>query len=115
MVRLTILAAPALAAAPAFAAPADDFRRLMDEHYRWLLRENPTRATALGVRDYDSQIRDLSPAARDRRGGAGHAFLHRPDPSAAAPPGRPRPGTRAHPSRPPPPTARANRLAQRAT
>ena len=28
-------------AAPAAAAPADDFHRLMDDHYRWLLRENP--------------------------------------------------------------------------
>ena len=39
--RLSILAAAALAAAtPAAAAPADDFHRLLDEHYRWLLRES---------------------------------------------------------------------------
>ena len=61
-------AAAALAlAAPAAATPADDLHRLMDEEYRWLLRENPTDATALGVRDYDAAIRDLSQEARDRR------------------------------------------------
>ena len=56
--RLALLAAAALAAAaPAAAAPADDLHRLMDEHYRWLLRENPTYATALGVHDYDAAIK----------------------------------------------------------
>ena len=74
----SILAATTLAAvAPAFATPAEDFHRLMDEEYRWLLRENPTRATALGVRDYDTQIRDISPAARDRRVREAQAFLDR--------------------------------------
>ena len=44
--RLLIVAAALLAfAAPAAAAPADDFRRLMDDHYAWLLRENPVDAT----------------------------------------------------------------------
>ena len=64
--RYVILAAAALAvAAPAAATPASDFHRVMDEEYRWLLRENPTEATALGVRDYDTPG-DISPAARDR-------------------------------------------------
>jgi uncharacterized protein (DUF885 family) len=66
-------------AAPAAATPAEDFRRLMDEHYQWLLRENPTDATALGVRDYDDRIRDLSPEARDRRTAAERGFLARLD------------------------------------
>jgi len=78
MMRLIILAATILAAvASAFATPAEDFHRLMDEEYRWLLRENPTRATALGVRDYDMEIRDISPAARDRRLREAQAFLER--------------------------------------
>src|SRR5437868_7922219 len=64
-------------AALAFATPADDFHRLLDDHYRWLLSENPTDATALGVHDYDDRIRDLSPAARDRRTAAERAFLAR--------------------------------------
>jgi uncharacterized protein (DUF885 family) len=76
--RFVILAAAALAAAaPALATPATDFHRVMDEEYRWLLRENPTEATALGVRDYDTQIRDISPAARDRRVREAQAFLTR--------------------------------------
>jgi uncharacterized protein (DUF885 family) len=78
MMRLAFLAATALAiAAPAAAAPADDLHRLMDEHYRWLLRENPTDATALGVRDYDAAIRDIGPEARDRRAREAQAFLAR--------------------------------------
>ncbi|HWT12093.1 MAG TPA: DUF885 domain-containing protein [Allosphingosinicella sp.] len=73
-----ILAAALLAlAAPAAAAPADDFRALLDEHYQWLLRENPTEATALGVRDHDDRIRDLSPQARERRVREAQAFLDR--------------------------------------
>jgi len=76
--RLAAIAAALLsAAAPALGAPADDFHRLMDEEYAWLLRENPTDATALGVRDYDSAIRDISPAARDRRAAQAQAFLTR--------------------------------------
>jgi len=88
--RLAILAATALAvASPAAAAPADDLHRLMDEHYRWLLRENPTAATALGVHDYDNALRDISPEARDRRAREAQAFLVRlraipPEPLAPA-------------------------------
>jgi hypothetical protein len=59
--RRALLTAFLLAlAAPAAAAPADDLRALMEEHYRWLLEENPTSATALGVRDFDDRISDLS-------------------------------------------------------
>ena len=64
-------------AAPAAAAPADDFAKLLEDHYAWLLRENPTSATALGVRDYDDRIGDLSPAARERRVADARAFLAR--------------------------------------
>src|SRR6187399_665763 len=78
MRRILFLAAALMApAAPAAATPAEDFHRLMDEHYAFLLRENPTDATALGVRDYDDRIRDLSPAARDRRIEAERGFLAR--------------------------------------
>ncbi len=64
-------------AAPAQAAPADDFRRLLDDHYAWLLKENPTYATSLGVRDYDDRIDDISPEARDRRAREAETFLNR--------------------------------------
>jgi uncharacterized protein (DUF885 family) len=72
-----LLGAALLAAAPAAAAPADDFRRLLDDHYAWLLRESPTYATALGVRDHDNRIEDLSLAARDRQAREAAEFLAR--------------------------------------
>jgi uncharacterized protein (DUF885 family) len=77
--RLSILlAATCLACAvPAAAAPADDLRSLMEEHYQWLLRQNPVDATTLGVRDYDDEIADLSPDARERRVREAQAFLDR--------------------------------------
>jgi uncharacterized protein (DUF885 family) len=79
--RITLATAAAAAllafAAPAAAAPADDFKALLDEHYAWLLRGSPAYATALGVRDYDDQIEDLSAATRDRRAAEAAAFLAR--------------------------------------
>jgi uncharacterized protein (DUF885 family) len=76
--RISILIGAALlAAAPAAAAPGDEFKRLIDDYYAWLLRENPTYATALGVRDYDDRIEDLSLAARDRQAAEAKAFLGR--------------------------------------
>lgn len=76
--RKTLIIAAALAgASPAAAAPADDFRQLLADHYAWLLRESPVYATMLGVRDYDDRIGDLSPAARDRQVEEAKAFLER--------------------------------------
>lgn len=64
-------------AVPAAAAPADDFRQLLQDHYAWLLKTNPVQATALGVRDHDREIEDLSPAARERHQAQAQAFLAR--------------------------------------
>jgi uncharacterized protein (DUF885 family) len=76
--RISLLVGAALlAAAPAAAAPADDFKRLLDEHYAWLLRESPTYATALGVRDHDDRVEDIGLAARDRQAREAAAFLER--------------------------------------
>ncbi|MFN3389478.1 MAG: DUF885 domain-containing protein, partial [Allosphingosinicella sp.] len=72
-----IIAAALACAAPAAAAPADDFQALLADHYAWLLRENPTYATALGVRDHDDRIQDISLAAEDRRAREAQAFLGR--------------------------------------
>jgi uncharacterized protein (DUF885 family) len=72
-----LIGAALLAASPAAAAPADDFKRLIDEHYSWLLRESPTYATSLAVRDHDDRIEDLSLAARDRQVVEAKAFLAR--------------------------------------
>jgi uncharacterized protein (DUF885 family) len=78
-IALAAAAASLALAVPAGAAPADDFRRLMDEHYAWLLGESPMYATALGVREHDARIDDLSPAARQRRLRQAQAFLRRLD------------------------------------
>jgi uncharacterized protein (DUF885 family) len=72
-----LLASTLAFSAPAAAAPADDFRQLLQDHYAWLLRNNPVQATALGVRDYDGAIDDLSPAARDRYQAEARALLAR--------------------------------------
>ena len=74
-----LLAAALACPAPASAAPADDFQALLTEHYAWLLSEAPTYATALGVRDHDAKIEDLSLAAADRRAARAGAFLKRLD------------------------------------
>jgi uncharacterized protein (DUF885 family) len=42
-----------------------------------LLRTNPVQATALGVRDHDDKISDLSPAARERYLAEAKALLAR--------------------------------------
>ena len=39
----------ALAAAPAQASPSDDFKALLDEHFAWVLKENPGFARSVGV------------------------------------------------------------------
>jgi uncharacterized protein (DUF885 family) len=76
--RISLLVGAALlAAAPAAAVPADEFKRLLDDHYAWLLRESPTYATALGARDHDDRIEDIGLAARDRQAREAAAFLQR--------------------------------------
>jgi uncharacterized protein (DUF885 family) len=83
--RKSLFAAAALAiAAPAAAAPADEFSRLLKDHYAWLLRNNPVQATALGVRDHDREIDDLGPAARERYQAEARALLARVDRVPAA-------------------------------
>lgn len=86
--RMLGLAAALLIAAPAVAAPADDFRKLLDAHYDFLLRENPEQATALGVRDYDDRLRDMSVDGRERRVTQAKFFLEQLNriPADALPP-----------------------------
>ena len=73
------LLATALAAAPALAAPADDFRTLLDEHWAWELKSNPVMATSLGVRTYDDQLGDFSLEEQDRQAAQAGVFLKRLD------------------------------------
>ena len=84
MRRSIALVAAVMLGSAAPAAPADDFARLLQDHYAWLLRESPVQATALGVRSHDTRIEDISPAARERRVGEARAFLARLNAISAA-------------------------------
>jgi uncharacterized protein (DUF885 family) len=64
---------------PAIAAPGDDLARVIDDHWRWYLRNNPVLASAAGVRDYDSELGDFSIAAMDRQAQEAGAFVARLD------------------------------------
>jgi uncharacterized protein (DUF885 family) len=78
--RQLLLAATFLSlAAPVAAAPPEDFRALTDDYWAFFLRENPTFASSLGVRDYDDQLGDISLAAEDRRAAAAAQYLTRLD------------------------------------
>ena len=78
--RWTLLAMAATVAiipGAALAGPTEDFAALQSDYEAWLLREAPEYATALGVRDYDDRVSDISIAAMDRRAGEAQAFLAR--------------------------------------
>lgn len=66
-------------ATPAFAGPSEDLAGVIADQWRWFLKENPIQATSLGVRDYDTQIGDVSLAAQDRRAKEVAGFLARLD------------------------------------
>jgi uncharacterized protein (DUF885 family) len=87
--RLVLAAMLAVAALPAKAAPADDLRTVMADHWTWYLKNNPIAATRLGQRRYDDRIDDVSLAAADRRAADAKAFVGRldriPDAGLAAP------------------------------
>lgn len=53
------------------------FETLMDEHWATVLRENPTFATSVGVRDYDDRLSDPSLAAYAESVSAAQGFLLR--------------------------------------
>jgi len=67
------------AAAPALAAPADEFKAITDDYWAFVMRENPTFASTLGIRDHDDELGDISLAAEDRRAAQAQAYLKRLD------------------------------------
>lgn len=69
----------ALSVGSAAASPSDDFRKLLDDHFDWVLRENPGFARSVGVDIDPVAVGDVSLAAEDRRAAAGAAFLKRID------------------------------------
>ncbi len=78
--RHVLLAATMFAlAAPAAAGPPEDLKALTDDYWAFVMREFPTFASQLGVRDYDDKLTDISLAAEDRRTAAATAYLKRLD------------------------------------
>nr|WP_294299896.1 DUF885 domain-containing protein [uncultured Sphingomonas sp.] len=79
-VNFVTFGAVALAfASPAAAAPTDDLKALLADHYAWTLRGSPTFASSVGVRDYDTELGDPSLAAEDARAAQAATFLKRLD------------------------------------
>ena len=75
---ILLLAATMLASAvPAQAGPTEDFKALTDEYWAFVMREFPTYASTLGIRDYDDKLGDISLAAEDRRAAQYQRFLDR--------------------------------------
>ncbi|MFZ5608239.1 MAG: DUF885 domain-containing protein [Pseudomonadota bacterium] len=67
-----------LATAPARGqSPRQAFQALLDDHWAWVLEQNPTFATSLGVRDYDDRLGRLSLAAMDEALAKQQAFAKR--------------------------------------
>ncbi|MEO7410474.1 MAG: DUF885 domain-containing protein, partial [Sphingomicrobium sp.] len=67
-IRYLLLSAVTLAVtAPALAGAPEDFRALTDDYWAFVMRENPTFASQLGIHDYDDRLPDISLAAEDRR------------------------------------------------
>ena len=82
MRRLTMIAVLGLlaTAVPAAAQTRDapsPFKALTDEYWAFVMRENPTFASSLGIHDYDDRLGDISLAAEDRRAAQSAAFLAR--------------------------------------
>ena len=73
---LALFSAPG---APALAGAPEDLTALTDDYWAFVMRENPTFASQLGVRDYDDKLGDISLAAEDRRAAAAEAYLKRLD------------------------------------
>ena len=73
------LATALLLAAPAAASPPEDFKALTDEYWAATMREFPTFASQLGVRDYDDRLTDISLSAEDRRAAMAAGYLKRLD------------------------------------
>ncbi len=66
-------------ASPGAAAPSDDFAKLQQDYWAWLVSGDPVLATRVGVRDHDDKVRDPTLAAEDRRAAEAQAMLARLD------------------------------------
>nr|WP_314442616.1 DUF885 domain-containing protein [uncultured Sphingomonas sp.] len=79
MRRFSILltAAAMVAASPAAAGPAEDFKALQDAFWADVLRSSPLLASSVGVTSYDRDLAPVSLAEMDRQAAAAQDFLTR--------------------------------------
>jgi uncharacterized protein (DUF885 family) len=77
LIKILALASLFTLPVPAMAAPADDLKQVIADHWQWFLKNSPVYATSLGVRDYDDRISDISLAARDKEAKEAQALLSR--------------------------------------
>ncbi|MFC3712379.1 DUF885 domain-containing protein [Sphingoaurantiacus capsulatus] len=79
--RLLLSAAVAalLSSTTSVAAPADQLKTLLDDHWAWSMKNSPVYATMLGIRTYDRELGDPSLAAEDRRAAEAQALIDRLD------------------------------------
>jgi len=75
--RHALLVSIAILTSPAMASPSTDFTALTDEYWAFVMRENPTFASQVGVRDHDDRLPDISLAAEDRRTAVAASYLKR--------------------------------------
>jgi uncharacterized protein (DUF885 family) len=64
-----------LAATPAVASPSDDFQKLLDAHFAWVLADNPGFARSIGAPADPLAVAEVSLAAEDRRAAQEAEFL----------------------------------------
>ena len=74
----TLFASLSVATA-ATAQPADDLKRVIDDHWAWFLATNPTYASTLGDKTQDGKLSDPSVAAADRNAATAAGFVARLD------------------------------------
>lgn len=75
--RALIWALAMAVAAPAVAAPSDDLKKVIDEHWTWAMKWDPVYATMIGVRDHDMELGDFTLAGADRKAAEAGALLKR--------------------------------------
>lgn len=73
------VAALALATSAYAETASGAFRKVMDDQWAWSLKQSPTFATTLGVRDYDEKLDDPSLEAYDADAAQSKAILSRLD------------------------------------
>src|SRR6476646_10668750 len=74
----TLVSLIAMAVAmPALAAPVDDLKKVIDDHWAWSLRNSPEFASGLGYHEYDALVSDVSLANADRQARDEQVFLDR--------------------------------------